>query len=366
MIPTSSLKSRGTMHVRFHSSCSVCIRFDTVLCGVVLDCVVFTLPVSYLFFFLFRKWLSSAPCLLAGTRLFRNFFPLHFLSKKVLLGKYLGLTRNFGSTAYLQSQAQPNRIVSLSHSASDLLSSGPGSCPSLSPSPSYPRSVVSEDFDFCDPRNLTVGTANSTLGAEYAALPTLCAGRRGRQIFFRGEVPTAATVPHSPPFTFSTSAPHGLPTFEELSDLESDDDFVNGLVELGDHTLASAPRSRASSDAVSLGHESFYCEDEPEGLDGDEAFPLDSLPSPPCSDNDCHQDKRQKIVPRMNSAAESQADSADQQSNRDGSTSSTADKSSSSPSASLEDATPNHQPAPQKPSRAQAVPDRGPLQDVRV
>merc|ERR1711977_372389 len=45
--------------------------------------------------------------------------------------------------------------------ASELLSAT--SCPSLSPSPSpYPRSVISEqDFDFCDPRNLTVGSGAS-------------------------------------------------------------------------------------------------------------------------------------------------------------------------------------------------------------
>lgn len=40
--------------------------------------------------------------------------------------------------------------------------------------------------------------------------------------------PSADT--HDKIFTFSASAHHGLPTFEQLSDLDSEEDFVNGLV----------------------------------------------------------------------------------------------------------------------------------------
>ncbi|KAH0434682.1 hypothetical protein CcaCcLH18_05122 [Colletotrichum camelliae] len=198
-----------------------------------------------------------------------------------------------------------NQVPSLSTNTSDLLSTA--SCPSLSPSPSpYARSVASEqDLDFCDPRNLTVAvapnTSNPTLAPEYAAFTV--------SDDFRGDVP--AKTPTSAPshFDFNPAISHGLPAFEDLSDLESEDDFVNGLVNLGDATSTTRPRACTGSSVVSLGHASFIGAEEDFTFDGLEAsaacFPS---PSASCSDDDCHQEKRRKVAvkestPIMTSAA---------------------------------------------------------------
>ncbi|KAF6805505.1 zinc finger protein msn2 4 [Colletotrichum sojae] len=221
---------------------------------------------------------------------------------------------------YLQNQA--TQVPSLSTNTSDLLSTA--SCPSLSPSPSpYARSVASEqDLDFCDPRNLTVAaapnTSNPTLAPEYSAF-TL-----GDEL--RGEVSAKAPTSAPQTFDFNPAIPHGLPAFEDLSDLESEDDFVNGLVNLGDATSAEVRRPRActGSSVVSLGHASF--------IGGEEDFTFDEadisvacLPSPSasCSDYDCHQDKRRKVVKTettstaamTSTAATSQPASSEKQSN---------------------------------------------------
>ncbi|KDN63352.1 hypothetical protein CSUB01_09882 [Colletotrichum sublineola] len=225
---------------------------------------------------------------------------------------------------YLQNQAV--NVPSLSTSTSDLLSTA--SCPSLSPSPSpYARSVASEqDLDFCDPRNLTVAAAPNTSNPTLA--PELSAFTLGDEL--RGEVSVSAKAPTSAPsqqtFDFNPAIPHGLPAFEDLSDLESEDDFVNGLVNLGDANSAEVGRPRActGSSVVSLGHASFIGEE----FNFDEAeiatpacFPS---PSSTCADNDCHQNKRRKVVkqetrnstPSMNSTAgSSQATSSEQRSN---------------------------------------------------
>lgn len=212
-----------------------------------------------------------------------------------------GLTKL--SAVYLPTQAKAVALTAsyqnhLTSTASDLLSTA--SCPSLSPSPSpaYARSVVSDDIDFCDPRNLTVGTVNSTLAPEYTALPTLCAGDDEDHKFLRGQIPVTSTTPTvSPSSSFNFSTPHGLPSFDDFSDLESEDDFVNGLVNLGDHQSEQVTsRSRASSD-VSLGQSSYVCEDLEELDEAEDSVAC--LPSPPksCEDSDERQAKRVKLSP---------------------------------------------------------------------
>ncbi|KAK3994924.1 putative cutinase [Cladorrhinum sp. PSN332] len=200
----------------------------------------------------------------------------------------------------------------------DLLS--PASCPSLSPSPSpYARSVSSDDVDFCDPRNLTVGTVNSTLAPEYAALPAFCPGEEEDQKFvLRGEAfAKTSSLPHAATFDFGLSSlHHGLPStftsLEDLSDLDSDDDFVNGLVNLGENpTLSITSRSRSSSDADSLGHSSYRCDDDFEDFEDCEILNL-AAAADSCHDGDAHQHKRQKKsrgsdLPIMNVAADAAA-----------------------------------------------------------
>ncbi|KAF9879905.1 hypothetical protein CkaCkLH20_02716 [Colletotrichum karsti] len=234
-----------------------------------------------------------------------------------------------------------NQIPSLNTNTSDLLSTA--SCPSLSPSPSpYARSVASEqDLDFCDPRNLTVAaapnTSNPTLAPEYSAF-TLGDELRGEA---SNKTPTSA--PSSQTFDFNPAIPHGLPAFEDLSDLESEDDFVNGLVNLGDasSTEVRRPRACTGSSVVSLGHASFIGGEEDFTFDEAEAsaacFPS---PSASCSDADCHQDKRRRFAkestPVMTSTAgSSQAASSEKQSNTAAASDANSSSDSETPSAPL-------------------------------
>lgn len=208
---------------------------------------------------------------------------------------------------YLQSQ--PGRAPSLNTTTSDLLSTA--SCPSLSPSPTpYARSVAAseQDVDFCDPRNLTVTSAAATSNPTLAPEFSLAADE------LKLEHPKPA-VSH-PTFDFNPAIPHGLPAFEELSDLESEDDFVNSLVNLGDNTCdLTRPRACTGSSVVSLGHGSFIGDDEQLCFDEND-FSFPSLPSPPSShaSDDCHQSKRQKknngtVAPIMTAAAATDAQS---------------------------------------------------------
>jgi hypothetical protein len=106
-----------------------------------------------------------------------------------------------------------------------------------------------------------------------------------------------------------------------LSDLESEDDFVNGLVNLGEQPASEPSRSRASSDAISLGHSSFTCGDLEDFEDAEVFGSTTCLPSPPqsCQDSDEHKHKRVKCSdddckPVMISAADSSSGSTEQQS----------------------------------------------------
>lgn len=243
---------------------------------------------------------------------------------------------------YLHQAQQPAKIASLLPSNSDLLSTA--SCPSLSPSPSpYARSVASsqheDDVSFCDPRNLTVGSSpisNPTLALEFG-LPQLSEDE------IRGSPVIAASGPSSAspaPFDFAAHLPHGLPNFEELSDLDSDDDFAS-LVNIGEHVHhhhqhhasdVRRPRACTGSSVVSLGHASFIAGDDDLCFDETDSFSVEYMPSPPSSDEDCsadHNAKRLKksdgtkaAAPAMNVAAGSAAGSsgnAQEEANQDGS-----------------------------------------------
>lgn len=189
----------------------------------------------------------------------------------------------------------PNSLMT---NASDLLSAT--SCPSLSPSPSpYPRSVISEqDLDFCDPRNLTVpaGTSAHTItrtAAEFPALPTLCAGDDEEHRYMLGGQYTNPIESEPKQFTFSVPASHILPAFDQFSDLDTEEDFVNGLVNFPSTDNAQffgSKRQRTNSgvDLVSLDHD-FVSEDDFEDFESfedSEQFAVACLPSPPASETD--------------------------------------------------------------------------------
>ena len=193
---------------------------------------------------------------------------------------------------------------SLMNHTSELLSAT--SCPSLSPSPSpYPRSVVSEqDLDFCDPRNLTVAAGSSAdqistptftkTAIEFPALPTLCSGDdEEHKYMLGGQSFTASADCHSNIFTYS--ADHGLPTFDQLSDLDSEEDFVNGLVNFpstDNVQFYGTKRQRTDSgaDLLSLLDSDFVSEEDEfeefEEFEDSEQFAVACLPSPPSSETE--------------------------------------------------------------------------------
>jgi hypothetical protein len=216
----------------------------------------------------------------------------------------------------------------MNNNASELLSAT--SCPSLSPSPSpYPRSVISEqDLDFCDPRNLTVGTAQTTTPtlksgvtatlAEFPALPTLCAGDDEEHRFMLGgeafAKPTETNVN-----IFDFNAPshcHSLPAFEQFSDLDSEDEFVNGLVNFPttEHVqFFGAKRQRTGSDLISVENETFISEDDFEDFeefDDSEQFAVACLPSPPASGSEAEV-KKEKRTKKSKKAARCEEDSSE-------------------------------------------------------
>lgn len=155
------------------------------------------------------------------------------------------------------------------------------SCPSLSPSPTpaYARSIASEqDVDFCDPRNLTVSTGNPTLAPEFN-LSTM------------GDAEIKGANAQST-FDFNPAIPHGLPAFQDLDDLDSEDDFSN-LVNIEATTVTETrPRACTGSSVVSLGHCSF---DDELSFDDDSFsyMPFPNADTTPDVD-DCHRDKKQK------------------------------------------------------------------------
>ncbi|KAH9909329.1 hypothetical protein F4778DRAFT_776480 [Xylariomycetidae sp. FL2044] len=186
------------------------------------------------------------------------------------------------------------------------------SCPSLSPSPSsYARSVSSEqDIDFCDPRNLTVGGLPSQpLTSDFSAPAPIEE--------FRGESFAKETSLPAEFFHFNPEVNHDLPTLEDISDLESEDDFVNRLVNLSEQSAAEVKRSRSDtcSTTLSLGHDSFLTEADFDCEDTTSCA-VTGLPSPASSsDPDSHKDKKvkkskkesKKAGPTMNVAADTQS-----------------------------------------------------------
>ncbi|KKK27014.1 putative C2H2 transcription factor (Seb1) [Aspergillus rambellii] len=131
--------------------------------------------------------------------------------------------------------------LTASHS-SELLSTH-SSCPSLSPSPSPVSSLFAHSqqgfpleqasSDFCDPRQLTVESSVHHQPAELPPLPSLSCEDVEPKVVLGSE---AVTLPvhenPTPSFTASTEDPLStLPSFDSFSDLDSDDEFVNPLVD---------------------------------------------------------------------------------------------------------------------------------------
>jgi hypothetical protein len=92
-------------------------------------------------------------------------------------------------------------------------------------------------------------------------------------------------------FSFSAPSHHGLPAFDQFSDLDSEEDFVNGLVnfpatENVQFFGVKRQRTGSGSDLLSLDNEPFISEDDFEdfeSFDETEQFAVACLPSPPAS-----------------------------------------------------------------------------------
>ncbi|KAL4804230.1 hypothetical protein BDV18DRAFT_28706 [Aspergillus unguis] len=168
---------------------------------------------------------------------------------------------------------------SISSHGSDLLSAG--SCPSLSPSPSPVSSMFGQSqssvhlehsTSFCDPRELTVESAHSN-PTELPPLPSLSCDDEEPRVVLGSE---AVTLPvhenPAPSFTSSTEDPLStLPTFDSFTDLDSDDEFVNRLVDFhpsGSTFYLGGKRQRVGT--YSLDEDEFLSEhglDEAEDLE---------------------------------------------------------------------------------------------------
>ncbi|KAI9767546.1 MAG: hypothetical protein M1840_005583 [Geoglossum simile] len=173
-------------------------------------------------------------------------------------------------------------------SSSDLLSAT--ACPSLSPSPSpLSRSAISDtEFDFCDPRNLTVASsefAATTVSTEFPPLPTLCTGDDDEHRIMLGNESLTLNTDTSArcAFDFSPSSAmmgmHGLDEFSEL-DHDSEDEFVTGLVSLPTDNAIYFGAKRQRMGLVGLEDDSFLSEDESEDFDEEEPLAIPALPTP--------------------------------------------------------------------------------------
>lgn len=186
---------------------------------------------------------------------------------------------------------------SLTASQSSDLLSAQISCPSLSPSPSpdsatfisHPQSILSAEpsgSDFCDPRQLTV---ESSVGApaELPPLPTLsCNEEEPKVVLGSATVTLPVHEGLSPSFSSSSEDPLGsLPTFDSFSDLDSEDEFANKLVDfhpIGNTYFQGDKRQRLGT--YLLDEDEFLSERSLEDLDDQEAFAQSGLPSVESSD----------------------------------------------------------------------------------
>ncbi|KAL8700520.1 MAG: hypothetical protein Q9224_000925 [Gallowayella concinna] len=180
--------------------------------------------------------------------------------------------------------------LAATHQQSDLLSLD-SSCPSLSPSPSpIPRSTVSDksDFDFCDPRDLFVTSANSSFTTTTADLPSFHAFPSGENDQGRLDLSTHSTLtkPESH-FTnsfdsLSTTTLGSLAAFDTLSDFDSDNDFITNLSQPSpSEPLSYIGNKRQRLGPFSFDEEDLLSEDSLEDFEDRNNVACVSLPSPP-------------------------------------------------------------------------------------
>ncbi|KAI1332530.1 hypothetical protein F5Y16DRAFT_394601 [Xylariaceae sp. FL0255] len=208
----------------------------------------------------------------------------------------------------LQAAPRPGKAISLNTnlssehlSANNTNTANNNTTSALSPvscSPSPSPISDSQEVDFCDPRHLTVGVvATAPLSLDYAAPAPLPAA-------FKGDNSTKDTaLPVS--FDFNPALHHGLPTFDAISDLESEDDFLNRLVNLSEQPPTEGKRSRSAtcSTTLSLGHDSFLTEGEFDYEDTTSCAITGFAVQTSSPDSDAHKDKKIRKSKESNVAA---------------------------------------------------------------
>jgi len=124
---------------------------------------------------------------------------------------------------------------------------------------------------------------------------------------------------HDTKFSFTASVHHGLPTFDQFSDLDSEEDFVNGLVNYPSTDNAQyfgtkRQRTCSGSDLVSLHSEPFIAEEDFEDyeeLEDSEEFAVACLPSPPASGSETEVKKEKKAKKSKKARRDEEDDSTD-------------------------------------------------------
>lgn len=168
------------------------------------------------------------------------------------------------------------------------------SCPSLSPSPSpIPTGLLTPSFsesacsDFCDPRQLTVDSAAtpaSSVPAELPPLPTLSSGDEDEHKLLLSGSNLTLPSHEAVQVTFSSCAEATLPTlprFDSFSDLDSDEEFVTGIVDFAPSTANSffLGDKRQRVGPYVLDDDEFLSEHSFDDLDDEELFMRSGLPT---------------------------------------------------------------------------------------
>ncbi|KAE8550679.1 hypothetical protein EYB25_006907 [Talaromyces marneffei] len=182
---------------------------------------------------------------------------------------------------------------SLTTNSSDLLSANI-SCPSLSPSPSpVPTGLLTPSFsepacsNFCDPRQLTVDSsvaAAPSAPADLPPLPTLSCGDEDEHKLLLSGANLTLPSHEAVQVTFSSCAEATLPTlprFDSFSDLDSDEEFVTGIVDFAPTTANSFffGDKRQRVGPYLLDDDEFLSEHSFDDLDDEELFMRSGLPT---------------------------------------------------------------------------------------
>ncbi|KAL8729477.1 MAG: hypothetical protein Q9166_004725 [cf. Caloplaca sp. 2 TL-2023] len=167
---------------------------------------------------------------------------------------------------------------------SDLLSLN-SSCPSLSPSPSpIPRSTVSDksDFDFCDPRDLFVNSANSSFSTTTADFPPLhTLPSRGDEHKLTSGI--HSTFVNTNSFGSLSATTLGSPAaFDTLCDFDSESDFITNLTQpSSSEAVAYTGNKRQRLDLLPFDEEDLISEDSFDDFEDCDNSACVSLPSAP-------------------------------------------------------------------------------------